>query len=213
MHLIAGTNAHALQWGFGQEYENGTLFLSSFCITNYSLHAHLGICRRITRVRRLDGRVVSAYPTALIILYTYLRLLQSLSIISYVVPPSLPPRWPVRQIDHSFGTGTSASSRMDSRARWHRTGRPIGGAEKDELRQEFCRTWSQGISREGRRWHPVPGQLGHCFSGVSKVIVAGAPSLKGGVVSRFQRRLLGSSPIGLDLCQAWPRAQPYTRPL
>ena len=33
------------------------------------------------------------------------------------------------------------------------------------------------------------------------------------ILSRFQRRLLGSSPIGLDPCQAWPRAQPYTRPL
>ena len=133
--------------------------------------------------------------------FTDLRLLRFRSVF-YVVPPSLPPRGPVRHISHSFGTDTSASTRMDSRARWHRTERRIGGAEKDELRQEFWRTWSQGISREERRWHSVSGQKRHCLSEISKVIVAGAPSLKREVVSRFQRRLPGSSPTDLDSCQA-----------
>ena len=44
-------------------------FLSFFCIINYSLHAHLKIAKKNTRVRHLNKRVIFACFIVLIIFY------------------------------------------------------------------------------------------------------------------------------------------------
>ena len=174
---------------FCNEISNkNTKMIFFFCIINYSLHARLKICRKITRARRLNERVVFAYFIVLII-FVYRFTCVSISIdfqnrFIYSVNSLICSAYQSfvwysisRLIDHELIDAMSNELRNE-----------FVNSKNEILRYEFYETWNQKISREKRRWQFVFDKKKHCFSDVFKIIVVETSNLKKKVMSWFQRR-------------------------